>query len=73
MQNTVTMEQRKKKSEALTKDEIKKLKAFRKKFSTEVECAVTIGIDRLVLNRVLLVGSGSPDSISKIRFAIFEQ
>ncbi len=58
------------KSEILTKEEHKALKAYRKKFDTEVACAVEIGIDRLVLNRVLLVGRGAPASIEKIRAAL---
>lgn len=58
------------KSEKLTKEELKALKAFRKQFDTEVDCAVKIGIDRLVLNRVILVGSGAPATIEKIRAAL---
>lgn len=61
---------KKRKSELLTKAEIKALKAYRKQFDTEVDCAVSIGIDRLVLNRVLLVGRGAPETIEKIRAAI---
>lgn len=55
------------KSEKLTADERKALKQYRKGFDTEVECAVSIGIDRLVLNRVLLIGSASPATVGKIR------
>lgn len=58
------------KSVKLTKEELKALKAYRKGFDTEVECALSIGIDRLVLNRVQLVGSGSQITIEKIRIAI---
>jgi len=58
---------KKPKSVPLTKDELKALKRYRKGFETEVDCAVSIGIDRLVLNRVMLVGSGSPDTIEKIK------
>jgi hypothetical protein len=55
------------KSEKLTADERKALKQYRKGFDTEVDCAVTIGVDRLVLNRVLLIGSASPATVEKIR------
>lgn len=55
------------KSEKLTAEERKALKQYRKGFDTEVECAVSIGIDRLVLNRVLLIGSASPGTVEKIR------
>lgn len=61
---------RKRKSEKLTTDERKALKLYRKGFDTEVACAVSIGIDRLVLNRIMMTGSGSPESIEKIRTAI---
>lgn len=58
---------KRRKSEPLTKSEVKALKAYRQGFSTEVDCAVSIGIDRLVLNRVMMVGSGSPETIGKIK------
>lgn len=58
------------KSEKLTAEERKALKQYRKGFDTEVDCAVSIGIDRLVLNRVLLIGSASPATVEKIRTAI---
>lgn len=58
---------RSRKSEKLTAEEKKALKQYRKGFDTEVDCAVSIGIDRLVLNRVLLIGSASPATIEKIR------
>lgn len=63
---------KKPKSVPLTKGEIKALKKYRKGFEKEVDCAASIGIDRLVLNRVILVGSGSPDSIEKIKATIGE-
>lgn len=65
--NTNTMSR---KSERLTTDERKALKQYRKGFNTEVDCAVTIGIDRLVLNRVMLIGSASPATVEKIRVAL---
>lgn len=55
------------KSEPLTAEELETLKTYRAGFNTEVECALSIGVDRIVLNRVQLVGSGSPTSIKKIR------
>lgn len=58
------------KSVPLTRGELKRLKEYRKGFEKEVDCAASIGIDRLVLNRVIMVGSGSPRSIEKIRAAI---
>lgn len=63
---------KKPKSVSLTRQELKALKEYRKGFEKEVDCAASIGIDRMVLNRVILVGSGSPDSIEKIKAAIGE-
>lgn len=61
---------KRRKSVPLTKDELKALKKYRKGFDKEVDCAVSIGIDRLVLNRIMMVGSGSPYSIDKIKAVI---
>lgn len=55
------------KSEALTTAEWSELKDYRNGFTKEVACALSIGIDRTVLNRVLLTGKGRPDTIEKIR------
>lgn len=59
-----------KKSVALTGQEKKALKAYRKQFETDVACAYSIGVDRNVLIRVLMAGSGSPETVEKIRAAI---
>lgn len=58
---------KRKKSQPLTRAELKSLKAYRAGFNTEVDCAISIGVDRLVLNRVMMVGSGSPETIDKIK------
>lgn len=57
-------------SVSLTREEQAALKQFRKEFVTEVQCAIAIGIDRNVLNRIIQFGSGSPDSIEKIKAAL---
>lgn len=57
-------------SVSLTATEMSALERFCEGFVTQVECALTIGIDRNVLNRVLSYGSGSPDSINKIKAAL---
>jgi len=56
-----------KRSIKLSQDEKKKLKIFCKRFQTEVDCALAIGIDRNVLARVKQLGSGSEITISRIR------
>jgi hypothetical protein len=60
----------KKKSEELTEQEHEALKEYRAGFETSVACAASIGIDRNVLERVMLAGSGAPDTIVKIREAL---
>ena len=55
---------------ALTAKEKIALKQYREGFDTEVECALSIGIDRNVLNRITTFGSGSPDKVNKIKAAI---
>ena len=60
----------KRKSIALSEEEFASLKQYAKQFNTGVECAETIGIHRNVLDRILLAGSGSPESIEKIRAAL---
>lgn len=61
---------KRRKSVPLTKEEHKALKELRKSFNTGVECSEVLGIDRAVMERVLLVGSGSPETIGKIRLVI---
>lgn len=57
----------KRKSVALTKEEWNALKKYRAKFLTSVECAESIGISRQPLDRILLIGRGSADSIEAIQ------
>jgi hypothetical protein len=57
-------------SVALTNKEKAALKQYREGFDTEVECALSIGIDRNVLNRITTFGSGSPEKVNKIKAAI---
>lgn len=60
----------KRKSVALTSEEFVSLKNYAKQFNTGIECAENIGIHRNVLDRVLIVGSGSPETIDKIRLVL---
>ena len=56
----------KRKSMRLTKEQKSLLKAYVGNFNTIPEAAETLGISRQVLDRVLLVWSGSPVSILQI-------
>ena len=60
----------KRKSIALTTEEVAALKQYAEKFNTVIECAEKTGIHRNVLDRVLIVGSGSPEKIEMIRLAL---
>lgn len=51
----------------LAPEEIISLKKLHKKYPTQTEVAELIGISREVLNRVMLVKSGSSETIEKIR------
>jgi hypothetical protein len=67
MTQTATEYVRERRSVKLTKDEHRTLKAFRKTFDTLTECAMAFPIDRTVLGKVLLSGSGAPKTIEAIR------
>lgn len=58
---------RERKSEKLTTDEYKALARWVKDQPTKIDAALVIGISREVLDRVLIVKSGSPVTIEKIR------
>lgn len=64
---------RKKKSVSLTKEERKSLKNFIKKFTTKLDCAEAIGIHRSVLDKVILSGTGAPETVQSIRLALGDQ
>lgn len=69
-QKMETLTPRRKRSEPLTQDEFNALKKYRKSFHTQLDCAEAIGIRRELLNRVLIVGSSSPETVEKIRLAL---
>ena len=61
---------KKPRSVKLTSQEKSWMKKYRKQFKTEVECAVSIGLDRGPYNRIMKLGSGSGENVAKIREAI---
>lgn len=67
MSKRTTANYKKLKSVPLTPEELESLREYRTGFDSEVACALSLGVDRLVLNRVMLVGSGSELYIKKIR------
>lgn len=69
----INIQERKRKSERLTNEEFKALKKYVASFHTVIDAAFAIGIHRNVLDMVLIKGSGSPDTIEKVRVKIAEQ
>jgi len=60
-------------SVSLSSSEKTALASYCDGFVTQVECALSIGIDRNVLNRVLSYGSGSPETVKKIKAALLKK
>lgn len=58
---------RARKSERLTSEEYKALVKWVNAQPTQIDAAETVGISREVLGRVLIVKSGSPVTIERIR------
>jgi hypothetical protein len=67
MINIQSHSERRRKSDKLTDEELRSLKKFVGTFSTIIDAAVEIGIHRNVLDLVLVKGSGSPETVQKIR------
>lgn len=61
------------KSVKLSKEEIKALKNFCKGFHAFIESAEVVGVSTQVLNRVIAFGSGSPETIEKVRKVLQSQ
>jgi hypothetical protein len=64
--------ERRRRSELLSKDEHKLLLKYIAKFQTLVDAADAIELPRQTLERVKIIGSGSPETIKKIREKLFE-
>jgi len=60
----------KRRSVKLEKWERKALDNLRQKFSTAIECAEFLGLKRNTFDRIYLVGSGSADTVDKVRAKI---
>jgi hypothetical protein len=58
---------RKRRSESLTKEEVKAFNKYLSTFPTKTDAAITIGISRPTLNLVIIRGSGHPETIEAIR------
>jgi hypothetical protein len=67
-----TVERQGKKSELLTKEEHSALKKLVASYHTVVDAAFAIGVTRQTLDRVVMIGKGSPESINTIRQKLSE-
>lgn len=67
-----TVERQGKKSELLTREEHSALKKLVASYHTVVDAAYSIGVSRQTLDRVVMIGKGSPDNINIIRAKIQE-
>lgn len=70
MQNTRIPIERKRRSEALTKEEQRLFVKLYNSFATKADAEYTIGLKRQILDMVALKGSASPESIQVIREAL---
>lgn len=59
--------ERRRRSELLTKEEHRILLKFINSFPTLIDAADSIGLPRQTLERVKIIGSGSPETIQAIR------
>lgn len=62
--------EKKRRSVKLTPDEKKAFKKLMNTYDLKIEAAEAIGVTRQVLDLVLIKGSGSPETIDRIRKAI---
>ena len=67
METTIS---RKRKSESLTPEEWKAFKKYVDSFPTKTDCMEALNVTMPTLDRIILKGTGRPDSIKKIREAI---
>lgn len=59
--------ERKRKSEKLTKTEHRAFINWVKSHDTKIDAAEALGIHRVSIDRIYVIGSGSPETIAKIR------
>jgi hypothetical protein len=59
--------ERKRRSEQLTKEEVKAFCKYLSTFPTKFDAALAIGVSRPTLNLVIIRGSGHPETIRLIR------
>lgn len=63
----INIQDRKRKSEKFTPDELRSLKKYVSSFPTVIDAAFAIGIHRNTLDILLFKGKGSPETIGLIR------
>ncbi len=68
-----TMTQRKRRSVALTKDELKAFVKVYNAFPTKTDAAEAFDLSYQVLDLVVLRGSGAPETIQKIKDVVVQR
>lgn len=63
---------RKRKSEAMTKEEIKAFNKWVNSFPTKLDAVEALGVSRTTLDSLIFRGSGKPETIAVIREKIAE-
>lgn len=58
---------RRRRSEQMTKEEHKAFTKWVQSFPTQIDAAIALGVTRITIGNLVLKGSGSPETISKIR------
>jgi hypothetical protein len=67
------METKKRRSEELSATEMKQLKKWVRSFKRKKDAYAALGVVQNTLDRILLAGSGHPDSVQKIKEVIKSQ
>lgn len=58
---------RKRRSESLTRDEVKVFSKYISTFPTKIDAAFALGVSRITLDSLILKGSGKPETIATVR------
>lgn len=66
------MDTRKRKSESMTKDEVRAFNKWISSFPTKIDAAFALGVSRTTLDSLIFRGSGRPETIAAIREKISE-
>jgi hypothetical protein len=66
----ITMKDRIRRSEPMTKDEHKAFTKWVQSFPTQLDAAAVLGVSRITISNLVFKGTGHPDTIKKVREVI---